>query len=141
MSVEPASDKEIAWWRDTLAINPGGLLIVDCDAGVRLLARLDAATAQAAKWERMCHDAQAAKVGERARAETAERKLAAAREALQDIADERGVCEVCGAPAQGGIVSCRAGEERARRCTWAPMDPATRARAALALIDKTGGEG
>jgi hypothetical protein len=58
-------------------------------------------------------------------------EIARLREALRDIAGGCGYCEVCGAPAQGGIVSCRDGEERARRCTWSPMDPAARARAAL----------
>lgn len=57
------------------------------EQALALLARLDAATAQAAKWERMCHDAQAAKVDERARAETAERKLEVAREALLGVSE------------------------------------------------------
>jgi hypothetical protein len=101
--------------------------------------KLVAATAQAAKWERAAHAAQAAKVDERARAETAERKLAAAHEALvgcfdmlTDLRDESGRDIPYGH------------EDSFRMGEWfgeSELATIEKARAAVALIDKTGGEG
>lgn len=51
------------------------------------------------------------------------------REALERIADRRGVCAVCGSDAEGpgaGAVGCDS-----RSCEWSPQDPRAIARAAL----------
>ena len=116
--VQPASDKEIAWWRDTLAAFPGGLLMVDCDAGDRLLARLDAATARIAELEREKAIGVERVIDAKIRAETAERKLKAAREAIS-------MALRCTPSVRDGEIIYDCG------------DPWQILRAALALIDKT----
>jgi outer membrane protein TolC len=135
--VQPATDAEVDFARVVFKS-------VGTDIGVRILARLDAATARIAELEREAAQWQAAAQqqiarsealedyverhdfigGWRTRAETAERKLKAAREALERA--ERKLSAYVGV--------CKGDTELTK--TVLPMT-----RAALAMIDKTGGEG
>lgn len=118
--VKPATDEEIKLFRSMAAA-------AGSDLGLSVLARLDAANARIAELEENLsgyreNEEQLERWAEEAyaRAETAERKLAAAREALTVLLDVD--AHMVGDPEHDSEV-------------WAAAD--TQARAALALIDKT----
>lgn len=60
-----------------------------------------------------------------------EAEVARLREALEDIANERGYCSACGRLAEQGESYVGCDEHDGKRCRWDPMDPIAYAKAAL----------
>lgn len=130
--IQPATDAEIDLWR---AQRARGWLF-NHEIADRLLARLDAATARIAEVEREKTIGVERVIDAKIRAETAERKLKAAREAAQGLVAAKFSTYRARNGREIGI------EDDSGEKVWlVPSDQMHALEVALALIDKTGGEG